>query len=293
MTENALLLQNNVLYAPILSRDREEENVILTRFCGIVCLDKPTLFRLILAPSSRPRIVYLTGNLSEFDDVLNNNDNNNNNNCLFCVVKEYSTNYETLASHVRLVDAGLVPINFFNVGVFFRRFFSPQKNYFNAIEAEVSVQFFSLLSLSVSRSDFLEACLVLELCSQHEFQLLTESNKAGIALRKGIYLTNVEKLDDCGEHRAFRLLRCSSNLEGPTDNLRATDREIIGDVNQIARFFFEQPVELNHVLAQIYYNHRNDNDTERKATIKRYDCTFTLSYLCMPVHSIIKCSRQP
>lgn len=92
-------------------------------------------------------------------------------------------------------------------------------------------------------------------------------------------MTKVEKLqqnniNNDDDALSFRLLRCSSNLEGPTDNLRATDCEVLRDVNAITPFFFEQQVELNHVLAQIYYNHKNSNDegsaTQHKATIKRH-----------------------
>jgi hypothetical protein len=98
---------------------------------------------------------------------------------------------------------------------------------------------------------------------------LTESNKEGVSYRKGLYITNVEQLDN--NDIKFNLLRCSTNLSGPTDNFHETDKEIITKVNNISKYFFEQKANLNHVLAQIYENTKfggiNQNK-EVKATIK-------------------------
>ena len=60
--------------------------------------------------------------------------------------------------------------------------------------------------------------------NEHEFQTLTESNKPSNAYRTGIYLTPVTKKEDGIE---FKLLRCSSNLGGPTDNFREISRIIV------------------------------------------------------------------
>lgn len=49
-------------------------------------------------------------------------------------------------------------------------------------------------------------------------------------MRKGIYITKIDGFD--GEIK-FKLLRCSSNLKGPTDNFREADNEIINTVNNI------------------------------------------------------------
>lgn len=146
------------------------------------------------------------------------------------VIKDLSCNY---GNH-QLVDIGEVPINVHNVGVYFRKFFE-NKNYFDLIDGE------------------------------HNFQTLTESNKQSNAFRTGIYLTKVEKIND---DIKFRLLRCSSNLNGPTDNFRKTDNEIVNKVNNIAEHFFEEKTELNHVLAQIYKNKIVDGSVEKKAKIK-------------------------
>lgn len=155
----------------------------------------------------------------------------------FYVVREFSKNYEEYHS----ISLGYVPINLYNTGVYFRDFFDSDKDYFNLLSGE------------------------------HEYQDLTESNKGSKAFRKGIYLSKVEKLED-DEYR-FKLLRCSSNLDGPTENFRTTDLSVVNSVNDISKMFFEQDVELNHVLAQIYENQiieTVDKVMERKAKIKTH-----------------------
>jgi hypothetical protein len=109
-----------------------------------------------------------------------------------------------------------------NVGVFFPKFFN-DKNYFDLIQNE------------------------------HKFQSLGLSTKIGTAYREGIYLTHVEKSDN-NDDLKFKLLRCSSNLDGSTDNFRKTDHEIINKVNTTKNLFFHNGADLNHVLAQIYHN---------------------------------------
>lgn len=104
----------------------------------------------------------------------------------------------------------------------------------------------------------------------HVFQNLTESNKVTKAFRKGIYLTPVTKLDD---DLHFHLLRCSSNFEGPTDTFRSADDYIVGTLNRMAPYFFDNPAPINHVLAQIYSNFRVDGvgkGTGKKARIKEH-----------------------
>ena len=99
------------------------------------------------------------------------------------VVKEFSTNYETTDKY-QLISLGEMPINVFNVGIFFRKFFDDSKDYYDLIVKE------------------------------HQFQNLTMDTKPGTAYRTGIYLTKVEEV---GDEIKFKLLRCSTNL-GPTDN---------------------------------------------------------------------------
>jgi len=148
------------------------------------------------------------------------------------VIRELSVND---ASGHRVVRQGQVPLNVHGLGVLFPRFF----------EAE---DLFARIS------------------TEHTFQHLTESTKPSLALRRGIYLTDVSK-DEGSEDLNFRLMRCSSNLTGPTDNLRKTDREVIDALNEAARFVFDKDAGLNHVLAQIYDNRRTSPTKEKKAKI--------------------------
>lgn len=162
----------------------------------------------------------------------------------FSVIQEFAFNYENIDSkNFSFVELGEVPIVIENAGIYFRRLFTKEK-YFDRIESE------------------------------HEFQHLTESNKPGKALRKGIYLTNVEQEINIENKEVlhFRLLRCSSNLTGPTDNFRTSDREIIARINEAANSVFEQAAQLNHVLAQIYLNKKTSGDRpkETKAKIKAH-----------------------
>jgi hypothetical protein len=99
---------------------------------------------------------------------------------------------------------------------------------------------------------------------EHAFQNLTESNKPGKSHRKGIYLTRVDNQNE------FHLLRCSTNLDGPTEGFSPTDEEIVSRVNEIAKSIFVQPVDLNHVLAQVYQNQLNENNKPKKAVIKAH-----------------------
>ena len=63
----------------------------------------------------------------------------------------------------------------------------------------------------------------------HELQSLTESDKAGRAHRTGIYLTPVT-VDARTRDAHFRLLRCSSNLAGPTGAFAAVDEGLVGEL---------------------------------------------------------------
>ncbi|MFJ3878687.1 hypothetical protein ACIPW5_14625 [Streptomyces sp. NPDC090077] len=119
------------------------------------------------------------------------------------------------------VGPGRVPLRVHGVGVHYRRFFDPGAGYFGRIRAE------------------------------HEFQSLTESTKPGTAHRSGIYLTPVTR---DGDELHFRLLRCSTNLSGPTEGFGATDTEIVEALNREAAAVFRGHAPLNHVLAQIYHN---------------------------------------
>ncbi|MBW2960546.1 hypothetical protein KW502_01875 [Mesonia sp. JHPTF-M18] len=162
----------------------------------------------------------------------------------FYIIKEFSFNYENLNSTIfKQIHLGEAPLNIHNAGVYYRKFFNAE-NYFHKIEAA------------------------------HNFQNLTESNKQGKALRKGIYLTSITKniIAETEEELHFRLLRCSSNFTGPTENFSQTDHHIVNKINEAVAFDFEQKIELNHVLAQIYENKKKDenNPKDVKAKIKAH-----------------------
>ncbi|MEL6536558.1 MAG: hypothetical protein AAFQ98_14165 [Bacteroidota bacterium] len=141
------------------------------------------------------------------------------------------------------VTLGQVPILVHGVGVYFRNLFGTE-DYFAQVQA------------------------------QHEFQELTESTKQSKAFRKGIYLSKITKeaTENEVEMLRFQLLRCSSNLTGPTDNFRSADHAIMSSLNTAAKGVFEQPTELNHVLAQVYENRKNvgAKGKEVKAKIKAH-----------------------
>ncbi|MER7732633.1 hypothetical protein ABTX80_17280 [Streptomyces erythrochromogenes] len=120
-----------------------------------------------------------------------------------------------------VVDGGRVPVSVHGAGVYYRRFFDLDGDHFGRIRAE------------------------------HAFQSLTESTKPGTARRSGIYLTPVTQ---DGDDLHFRLLRCSTNLSGPTEGFRPTDSRIVGALNREAATVFRNHSPLNHVLAQVYHN---------------------------------------
>lgn len=154
-----------------------------------------------------------------------------------CIVRGLSYNLPD-NGNCRFVSIGEVPINIHNVGVYFRQFFNG-KDYFNLIK------------------------------NAHAFQDLTLSDKPGLAFRKGIYLSAVTPSED---QLHFNLLRCSTNLSGPTENFRDVDNEIINRLNETGQSFFAKPFRFNHVLAQIYQNQHGtaDKEKEKKAVIKAH-----------------------
>lgn len=151
------------------------------------------------------------------------------------IIREHSTFSEPDQYGFRMISVDQLPVNMHNVGVFYPMFFDEQDmNFYKSITDE------------------------------HEFQSLTESNKPGVSLRKGIYLSDVEKEED---RIKFNLLRCSTNLSGPTDNFRSTDKYIIDKVNAAQAQYFDVAVNLNHVLAQTFHN---SVDLARKAKISQH-----------------------
>ncbi|MFE7465975.1 hypothetical protein ACFU6R_17965 [Streptomyces sp. NPDC057499] len=160
--------------------------------------------------------VYLCGDMSGIDDRRLREA------ARVCVIRELSHDYEKdVAESWTLVDLGRVPVRVHGVGVYYRRFFGLDEDHFGRIRAE------------------------------HAFQSLTESTKPGTARRSGIYLTPVTRI---GDELHFRLLRCSTNLSGPTEGFRPTDTHIVEALNREAATVFRDQAPLNHVLAQTYHN---------------------------------------
>jgi hypothetical protein len=160
------------------------------------------------------------------------------------IIKEFSVNYENFnPDNSNFVNLGEVPIIVSKAGVYYRKLFAGENN-FDKIKSE------------------------------HDFQELTESNKESKALRKGIYLSKITKetTENGNETFHYNLLRCSSNLTGPTDNFRETDTKIINLLNNCAKETFEYETDLNHALVQIYENKKKTSDAEKdvKAKIKAH-----------------------
>jgi len=225
MNENKLYLHKHfIVYDKSTTNEQYAQQIddLKSSFCGNVITDLSDI-NLI----DNDAIIYIHGDIKELLRDIHMNYKQ------FYVIKELSSNYQSLTEKINCVNLGEVPINVHNVGVMFKRFFS-REDYFHALNNE------------------------------HEFQDLTESTKPTMSYRKGIYLSKVKETKE-GTH--FNMLRCSTNLGGPTENFRQTDTEIVDKVQQAADKFFDQKVDLNHVLAQIYNNTTIDGK-EKKAKIK-------------------------
>ncbi|WP_312305934.1 hypothetical protein [Chryseobacterium sp.] len=159
------------------------------------------------------------------------------------IIKELSVNYDHHLQNSKVVSLGEVPVIVSNAGVYFRKLFTEDHN-FEKIKSE------------------------------HDFQELTESNKESKAFRKGIYLSKITKETTKTGLEAFHyhLLRCSSNLTGPTDNFREVDTQIINLLNECVQDTFEYNTDMNHALVQIYENKKKTDDSpkEVKAKIKAH-----------------------
>lgn len=227
LKENSIVLNKHILLC-VDCINMENAVELIKQFCGIVILDIDQFDEHNIQPNTN---IYICGNILKIYQTSINIINRPTQ-----IISELSHNHKKILIKTE-ISIGQVPLNMYNVGVYFKQFFNPNKDYFAHITNE------------------------------HEFQALTESNKPDVALRKGIYLSKVIKENNDGYR--FNLLRCSTNLKGPTENFRDTDNEIIGCVNNIIKDYFSEPVELNHVLAQVYENSIKDGK-ERKARISSH-----------------------
>ncbi|CAH6420625.1 Hypothetical protein HVR_LOCUS1240 [uncultured virus] len=256
--ENVVLTHKHVLicledrFQHLNASYRHELEYIKSHFCGTVHTNLENV------AYSSDSTIYLCGDIGDNYDKIPTGHS-------VCVIRELSQNYMEfrefqLSSTSRLdnenyhvVNIGEVPINIHNVGVYFRKLFPDDVNYFDQIK------------------------------SSHDFQTLTESNKSSRAFRTGIYLTDVKRL---GSEISFNLLRCSTNLSGPTDNFRDVDHQILNKVNNVVGSMFEIPVRLNHVLAQIYQNSVQNVD-QRKVEKKAMIGAHSDKTKDMPRHALI------
>lgn len=224
--ENSLILDRHILLCI------DYANNELNNFCGIIFTDIKKFDEHVIGPGTN---IFLCGDIIKIYQTCVNIIGRQ-----AYIIKEISHNYAEIPNKTE-ISIGQVPFNIHNVGVYFKQFFDPNKDYFDHIIKE------------------------------HQFQVLTESNKQDNALRKGIYLSQVEEQPYDEYH--FNLLRCSTNLRGSTENFRDTDNEIINNVNNCVKDFFSEPIELNHVLAQIYENTKCGGlkkNAERKAKISAH-----------------------
>jgi hypothetical protein len=217
------------------------ENVLITNKHIFLCLANEDSSELEFIKNNFCGII--CSNIESFNELDHNdrlvyfcgNVSNVSNKKITHVISNFSENYENNSDKYLVINIGEVPINIHNVGVYFRNFFGSE-NYFESISNE------------------------------HKFQQLTESNKESTAFRTGLYITKTEQDEN---DIKFKLLRCSSNFTGPTENVRTSDNEILTKVNNIAEYFFQEKAPLNHVLAQIY-NNLKINTTEKKAKIAEH-----------------------
>jgi hypothetical protein len=134
------------------------------------------------------------------------------------VIGDHST-FENWSDMWTKTDDGQVPINVDGIGVFFRR----------------------STNLSLFKS----------LLSGHKMFTLTETNKAGTAHRTGTYLSPMTCHDGSIE---YKYLRCSTNLDGPTQEFNEFDNQIVVQVNGLMNDYFTGAELMNHVLMQLYNN---------------------------------------
>lgn len=251
--ENILLTNKHILLcnleqieksAPIhFTFNANELEYIKKNFCGLVLSNTNEINNLKILPDTD---IYICGDIQTNMDMIKEFENLTNFSTIY-IISEFSWNWDNYLndSNIGVINSGMIPINVYGCGVYFRNCFtSNDMDYFDSI------------------------------VNEHQFQSLTESNKPSNAFRTGIYITKVEQDLEEPDKLNWHLLRCSSNLSGPSDNTKETDNKIIGLTNQLATKFFKSQVSMNHVLAQIYTNSITKTDDgrskETRAKIKTH-----------------------
>ena len=234
--ENVLDLQRNILICGDQTSLYEDFDYVKNNFCGKVFTDIHTFNSDILSSNTYIYLVgidveqfYLQVDLDKFIKISK-----------VYVVNDFTSEFinNTDSKSYEIINIQAIPINIHGMGVYFRNFVNSSKlDYFETIKME------------------------------HQFQTLTESNKESNAFRKGIYLSRVEEKPETN-NLTFNLLRCSTNLDGPTESFSQTDQTIIDLTNNLATQFYSE-TKLNHVLAQIYTN-TQVGTKEKKARIKAH-----------------------
>lgn len=259
--ENVLLLNNNYLVIDANYNFNHNHNVsnnifdnLINNFCGQIIYSNE-FDKLFELNNSSNKLIYLCGNIINlFNELFRNSLNYHNLISHKYQIIDIFSYYDNLnlSSDIdfKIIKIGQIPFNVKNIGVYFKNYFDSNVDYFKNISNE------------------------------HVFQTLTESNKKSNAFRNGIYLTpivsesksesNLNSESKSEEKLHFKLLRCSSNFDGPTDNFRNTDNSILESLNSISKYFFNCEFELNHVLAQIYNNFSHENNKSSKAKIKAH-----------------------
>ena len=232
LTTNILLLRSNILLCLDISVPD-----ILVNFCGIIISDKNEYDIFIANHINNNFITYIVGDIGKNYEYIKKITLNPKRYYLIKYFITITDNFKNTLnmSYFIFVMIGEVPINIKNVGIYFRNFFDIDIDFFDKINKE------------------------------HQFQSITESNKISNAYRTGIYLTDVYQ-ENNDVH--YKLLRCSSNLAGPTENFKEIDKYILKKINDITPYYFLNCSELNHVLAQTYHNSTIDN-MEKKAKINK------------------------
>ena len=133
MSESSLLTSKHIL---ICTYDKfsPELDYLLENFCGIVL--RTTIVNDIYHKEP-DRNIYLCGNADvNYDQVVGNIEFKT-----FYVIRQFSHNYDEAHTHYKCIDIGNVPVNIYNVGVYFRRLFGiSDRDYFDLIQSEHKFQ---------------------------------------------------------------------------------------------------------------------------------------------------------
>lgn len=247
--ENNLITKKHILIYSHVETHSEpkyfnELEYVRNNFCGLVIGNLNEIHLNNLSPDAD---IYILGDIknilnsivSKYIQIPNQ----------IFIIKELAFTDNIYYSDLKIIsiNLGKVPINICNVGVYFRNGFDFNSDVIN------------------------DTNLFQSIVSEHQFQTLTESNKPTNAFRTGIYISEVKSRTKEQDELEFNLLRCSSNLSGPTDNMRTTDKLIVNEANKLAKKFFDTSTSLNHILAQVYSNSIDSTDgKEKKAKIKSH-----------------------